>query len=197
MFVPQNLEEIVKKARELKKAGLSTTEISEELKLNGETVLWLLMGREKTVPTDIFVDISNIVKSPERISMLGAILANLVEESGVETELVVATGVSSITLGFAVAVELGVDFCYAKFVGRSVHLNVDECMVEGKKVVVLQDVIAGGALVSAAVEKLRELGADVRLVVTFLNKRGLEEVSGVNVVSLVEMRRIEQAIPSE
>lgn len=190
MTVPQSLEEIVKRARELKKAGFSTTEISEELKLDGETVLWLLMGRERPVPADVFVDMGNIAKSPERISMLGAMLASLVEESGTEVEVVVATGISSIVLGFAVAAELGVNFCYAKLVGDDVRLNVDECMLEGKEVVVLQDVIAGGALVSAAVNKLREVGANVRLVVTFLNKRGLEEVSGVKVISLVEMRSL-------
>lgn len=192
--MPQSIEEIIKRARELKKAGLSTTEISDELKLDGETVLWLLMGKERAAPPDVYVDISQITASPERTSMLGAMLASLVGE-GADVDVVVATGVSSITLGFATAAELGADFCYARPIGETVYLSIDDYRLKGKKAIVVQDVIAGGAVVKAVVDKLKEIGADVRLVVTFLNKRALEEVSGVKVMSLVEMHKIEQAPP--
>lgn len=195
--MPQSLEDLVKRARELKKAGLSVTEISEELKLDGETVLWFLMGREKAPPSDVYIDLSNIVRAPERTSMLGAMLASLIEEVEPNLDAIVASGESSAVLGFAIASELGTELYFAKLVGEKVHLAPEGYPVEGKKVAVVQDIIAGGMLASSTVAKLQELGADVRLVATFLNKRDIEEVAGVKVVSLVGIRKIEQEASAE
>src|SRR3989304_3374186 len=45
----RSLEELSKKARELKEKGLSTYEIADELKVQADTVVWLLL-HQKEVP---------------------------------------------------------------------------------------------------------------------------------------------------
>lgn len=81
----RSLEQLIGKAQELKSRGLTTQEISEELKVQTDTVVWLLLrGKErlrKPTPIDIFVDWSQIGSSVRRLSLAGWALADLARES--------------------------------------------------------------------------------------------------------------------
>ena len=66
----KNIENLMKKATELKAQGLVEGQISEELNVSSETVTWLLTHAEKTSttpgPKDISVDWSS--NRQERLS---------------------------------------------------------------------------------------------------------------------------------
>jgi orotate phosphoribosyltransferase len=47
----RSLEELAKSARELKEKGMSTYEIADELKVQADTVVWLLLHGKEGVKT--------------------------------------------------------------------------------------------------------------------------------------------------
>ncbi|MBO3755396.1 MAG: hypothetical protein FGF53_11080, partial [Candidatus Brockarchaeota archaeon] len=118
-----SLEELVKKAQELKLRGLSTYQIADELKVHPDTVVCLLLrGKErvrKLVPYDVFVDWSPIGSNIRRLSLAGQALADLVRDSigkgeFDEPEVVVSVEGSGMALGVIVAEHLSKPFAAVK-----------------------------------------------------------------------------------
>src|SRR6266545_3398211 len=98
----RSLEELSKKARELKDKGLSTYEIADELKVQADTVVWLLL-HQKEVPKskdnyDVYVNWNPIGSSVRRLTLVGRAMADMVRESvhaGTMEEPEVVVGIES------------------------------------------------------------------------------------------------------
>jgi len=194
-------QELVKRAQQLKSKGLSNYEIADELKVQLDTVVWLLLrGKEratKPVPHDVFVDWSSLGAHGKRLSAVASALADLTRESiragqFDEPEVVVAVEGSGMVMGVAIAKELEKPFAAVRphlearkelpgLVNPSFH------SVRGRKVLVADAVLRAGETHKAAIRTLREAKAKPVVVIVLVNKSGKTKIDGVPLKSLIQI----------
>src|SRR5256714_13377667 len=84
-YAIRSLEELAKKALELKERGMSTYEIADELKVQADTVVWLLLHGKDGVKTrdayDVYVNWNPIGSSVRRLTLVGRAMADIVREA--------------------------------------------------------------------------------------------------------------------
>jgi len=197
-MVPQ---ELVRKAQELKSKGLSNYEIADELKVQPDTVVWLLLkGKERASihpPHDVFVDWSSLASHAKRMAAIANALGDLERES-VRTkdfddpDVIAAVEGSGMVLGLAIAKELDKPFAAVRphrvaqrklpgLVNPSFH------SVEGKKVLIADAVLRAGETHRAAIQTLRKAKAKPVGVIVLVNKSGLAKIDGIPLKSLLQI----------
>lgn len=193
-----NIDELVKKAMELRNKGLRSGEIADELNVSSETATWLLTRPTKEAPKDIFVDWSKIGLSSQRMRYIASALTDMVLESlDEDIDVVVGVALSGIPFASLVADELGAElavFLPSKHrAGQGVKgtFSHNFAQVEGRKCIIIDDVITTGATMQETVEVLEELGAEPLAISVMIDKKGLESVVGVPLHSLIKMGRVE------
>ncbi len=197
----RSLEELSKKARELKEKGLSTYEIADELKVQADTVVWLLLhqkgGLKPNDSYDVYVNWNPIGSSVRRLTLIGRAMADMVRESveaGTMEEPEVVAGIESgaMTLGLIVARSLGKPVAAVrpqrqgekKMAGA---VNPSFASVEGRKVLVVDTILRMGETIRAAIETLEGAKAKPVGIAVLANKSGKESIEGVPLRSLVEL----------
>lgn len=204
----RSLEELAKKARELKEKGLSTYEIADELKVQADTVVWLLLHKEagergtavaqKAKDTyDVYVNWNAIGSSVKRLTLVGEAMADNVREavtSGVMEEPEVVAGIEggAMTLSLIVARSLDkpVAMVRPQRVGEKKiagAVNPSFAPVEGRKVLIVDTIVRLGETIRAAIETLEDVTAKPVGVTVLANKSGKETIDGIPLRSLVEL----------
>jgi len=203
----RSLEELAKKARELKDKGLSTYEIADELKVQADTVVWLLVHKDagergaaapKSKDTfDVYVNWNSIGSSAHRLALIGEAMADNVREaigSGVMEEPEVVAGIEggAMTLCLIVAKTLGKPMAMVRpqRVGEKKiagAVNTSFSPVEGKKVLIVDTIVRLGETIRAAMETLEAVRAKAVGITVLANKSGRENIEGVPLRSLVEL----------
>ena len=198
------LEKLINEAKRLRELGLSTSQIAEELKLQEDTVRWLLLEEKRKrvmAPSDIFVDWTMVSSNPMRLSLIGEALASLVEDGYTtlgmeEPDIIVAVEAEGAPLAAVVSTELGKPLAILKSVysgeERGVSLSPSYPKVDGKKVLLVADVIGSGALLEKAINYLESLKVRVVGVAAFVDRSGLERIMGVPINALVKVLPIKQ-----
>lgn len=199
----RSLEELSKKARELKDKGLSTYEIADELKVQADTVVWLLLhGKEVGGPKakdsyDVYVNWNPIGSSVRRLTLVGRAMADMVREaveSGAMEEPEVVAGIEggAMTLSLIIARSLGKPVAAVrpqrlgeKKVAGAVNPSFSH--VEGRKVLIVDTILRMGETIRAAIETLEAVKAKPVGVTVLANKSGKESIEGVPLRSLVEL----------
>jgi orotate phosphoribosyltransferase len=194
-------QEIVKRAQGLKSKGLSTYEIADELKVQPDTVVWLLLkAKERALkhpPHDVFVDWSSLVSHGKRLTAVAAALGDLLRESVrasemAEPEVIVAIEGSGMVLGAALAKELDKPLAAVRL-KRVVHSKVPGLVspsfhkVSGKKVLIADAVLRAGESHRAAVQILRDAKAKPVGVIVLVNKTGRNKIEGMPLKSLIQI----------
>ncbi len=197
-MVPQ---ELVRRAQELKSKGLSTYEIADELKVQPDTVVWLLLkGKERATkppPRDVFVDWSSLGSHGKRMTAVAGALADLIRESVRaaefdEPDVIVAIEGSGMVLGVAIAKELDKPFAAVR-PHRVAHkklpglVNPSFHSVAGKRVLIADAVLRAGETHRAAIQTLRKARARPVGVIVLVNKSGKTKIDGVPLKSLVQI----------
>jgi orotate phosphoribosyltransferase len=198
-------QELVRKAQELKSKGLSNYEIADELKVQPDTIVWLLLrGKErasKAPPLDVFVDWSSIGSHGKRMSSVAAALADLTHEAIVakefeEPDVIVAIEGSGMVLGVALAKELDKPFAAVR--QRNVRkksrglLNPSFHDVAKKRVLIVDAVLRAGITHRAAVQTLRAAKAKPVGIVVLVNKSGKTKIESVALKSLIQLLPVTQ-----
>jgi orotate phosphoribosyltransferase len=194
-------QELVKRAQGLKSKGLSTYEIADELKVQPDTVVWLLLrGKErasKPVPHDVYVDWSSLGSHGKRMAAIASALADLTRESiraaeFDEPEAVVAIEGSGMVLGVAIAKELDKPFAAVR-PQRDAHrklpglVNPSFHSVKGRRVLIADAVLRAGETHKAAIRTLQEAKAKPVAIVVLVNKSGKTKIEGVPLKSLIQI----------
>ncbi len=204
----KNIDTLMEKAAKLKSEGLVEGQISEELNISRETVTWLLTHAEEKGdtpgPKDISVDWSTIGRNAYRLRYISQALTDMIyeclEESGESVDLVVGIALSGVPLASMVAETMEVDMAiYTPSKQRwSQENNVvmkgsfsaNFANVEGKTCVVVDDVITSGKTLEEAVEMLSMRGARTNAIGVILDKKGIVDIAGVPVRSLLKVIRV-------
>jgi orotate phosphoribosyltransferase len=194
-------QELVRKAQELKSKGLSNYEIADDLKVQPDTVVWLLLrGKERATvhpPHDVFVDWSSLASHAKRLTAIADALADLARESVRaaefdEPDAVVAIEGNGMILGSAIAKELDKPFAAVRpqrvaqkkvpgLVNPSFH------SVAGKRVIIADAVLRAGETHRAAIQTLKKAKAKPVGVIVLVNKSGKTKLDGVPLKSLFQI----------
>lgn len=196
-------QELLKRAQQLNSKGLSTYEIADELKVQPDTVVWLLLrGRERAlrpIPHDVFVDWSSLGSHGKRMEAVASALADLTLQSVRAKEFeapeaVVAIEGSGMVLGVALAKELSKPLAAVRpqregrkrpgLVNPSLH------RVRGRRVLIADAVLRAGITHTAAIRTLREAKAKPVAVVVLVNKSGKTKIAGVPLKSLIQIHAV-------
>ena len=202
-----SLDELIAKAKMLHSEGHSPSQIADELSLSMETVTWLLTQQKDTeAPKDVHIDWTAIAGHADLLQSAACMMLAQYyhDESRSETaaadpepDVVVGIGQSGIPLATLIAAEEGCNFTmyYPKkhAVGEKPKgsLSGSFAKVAGARCLIIDDLITSGNTIREVVDYLRSHGGDPVGICVLFDKRGVREVDGVPVHSLVKISRID------
>lgn len=196
----KSLEALIERAIELKEKGLSEKEIGDELHLSVNTVTWLLVkGRKgEEPPQDVKIGWRSIGVYGNRIGFISATLSDIVleemEKVNADFDSVCGISINGIPYATFVSEELGKELMIYR-PGEARHrgggaFSSNYAGVEGKKVVIVDDVLSSGDTIKGAIADIQECGGTAVLAVVMVNKTEHDHVDGVPLRALVRARTI-------
>lgn len=185
-----SIEELKTIATNLRKDGLNSQQIADELSLSQDTIAWLLTGTNtEQRPTDVRIGWRTIGVRPARITAIGNIMADVVIEEFDESEIVVGISINGIAFAHEVAQALDVEVAIHRNVdgepGAGALSNKYGQVGGGKKVVIIDDVLSSGVTMSQTIAAIRAAGGEVVLALVLVNKTVRNEIDNVPLRGLI------------
>ena len=185
-----SIEELKTIATNLRKDGLNSQQIADELSLSQDTIAWLLTGTNtEQRPTDVRIGWRTIGVRPARITAIGNIMADVVIEEFDEAEIVVGISINGIAFAHEVAQALDVEVAIHRNVdgepGAGALSNKYGQVGGGKKVVIIDDVLSNGVTMSQTISAIRAAGGEVVLALVLVNKTDRNEIDNVPLRGLI------------
>jgi orotate phosphoribosyltransferase len=204
----KNIDDLMQSAVELADRGLSKGAIADELNVSRETASWLIERSETTAgvetpkqaggPEDIHVDWSAIGSSSDRLYDVCAAMADLLPGEGVD--LTIGIEKAGVPLATAISRELETDF--GTYAPRKHQWNDDDmedldgtfsrnfAQMQDRECYVVDDTITTGTTMTETVDSIRAKGGEPVACIVLVDKKGIDEISGVPVHSLVQVIRV-------
>jgi orotate phosphoribosyltransferase len=204
----KNVDDLIEGARELADRGLSKGEIADELNVSRETASWLVERSGRSTPAaraaggphDIHVDWSAVGRDSTRLTHVGRAMADLLGKRGEDVDLTIGIEKAGAPLATTVARELESDLgTYAprkhqwddddiEDLGGSFSRNFSQ--IRERECYVVDDTITSGTTMTETVEAIRAEGGEPVACCVLADKRGVEEIEGVPVYSLLQVIRV-------
>jgi len=209
----KNIDDLIDSAAELAEGGLSKGEIADELNVSKETASWLVSRSGATAttttaqksqsPHDIHVDWSAIGRDSARLTHVGRAVADLLSKQGEEVDLTIGIEKAGAPIATTVARELDTDLgTYAPSKHQWDDSESEELSgsfsrnfagIRDRECYVVDDTITSGTTMTETVEAVRDRGGEPVACAVLTDKRGVEEIEGVPVYSLVQVLRVGQS----
>jgi orotate phosphoribosyltransferase len=203
----KNVDDLIESANELAGQGLSNGEIADELNVSRETASWLVDRGEGSDTTaressdaleDIHVDWSALGRDSTRLADIGHAMADLL--GGEDVDLVVGIEKAGTPLATTVALELDADLAaYAPRKHQWEEGDIDDLSgsfsrnfaeIRGRDCYVIDDTITSGTTMTETIDAITEEGGTPVGCGVLVDKRGVEELEGVPVKSLLQVIRV-------
>ena len=186
----KSLEELYSRAMELKNKGMSDKEISTELHLSVNTITWLLSKDLKgSRISDTKIGWRSIGVFGNRIEKIAEVMADIVTEEVPDDEI---TSIMGITINGIPYATMMSDLLERELIVYRPHPSGKEGLfssnfagVNGKKVVIVDDVISTGETMKRTIDDVRNKGGEVSLCIVLVSKLTTDEINGVRVRSLI------------
>jgi len=200
VYKMKGIESIIEKALSLKAKGLTDKEIGDELHLSPTTISWLLTRNVKgeKPPSDIKIGWRSVGVYPHRIEHLANIMSDIIlEEIGDksnEIDSIVGIALNGIPFATLIGRELHKELIIFRPTGDPKtpgSFSSNYAGIEGKNVVIVDDVLGTGDSVKETITALKENGAVPKLTVVVLNKTDNDEIKGVRLRALFRARNLE------
>ena len=201
-------QKLIQKAQELRQHGFTTGEIADELNVSMDTARWLTLQKTEEVkaeaPVDFAINWKSIGGNSNRLSYVSGALSDMALSHG-DVDTVVGVAVSGIPFATVMADLIedmaGEDTSLAIFHPHKHRKDADEsddegtmstnfANVEGKKVVIVDDVITSGKTAKEVIHTVKDLGGEPTCVTVLIDKAGLSEIEGIPVESLIKVSRL-------
>lgn len=200
-------EKLINKAQELRQHGFTTGEIADELNVSMDTARWLTLQKaeEKTeAPIDFAINWKSIGGNSTRLSYVSGALSDMALSHG-DADTIVGIAVSGVPFATVMADFIedmtGLDTSLAIYHPNKHRKDVDSTddegtistnfgTVEGKKVVIVDDVITSGKTAREVIHTVKDLGGEPTCVTVLIDKAGLSEIEGIPVESLIKVSRL-------
>src|SRR5699024_923242 len=204
----KNVDDLIESANELAGQGLSNGEIADELNVSRETASWLVDRGEGSDTTtresssdaleDIHVDWSALGRDSTRLSDVGHAMADLLGDPDVD--LVVGIEKAGTPLATTVALELGADLAaYAPRKHQWEEGDIEDlsgsfsrnfAASRGRECYIVDDTITSGTTMNETIDAIEAEGGTPVGCGVLVDKRGVEELDGVPVESLLQVIRV-------
>lgn len=209
----KNVDDLIESAAQLAAQGLSKGEIADELNVSRETASWLVERSDSGTdthatpqpkpsggPHDIHVDWSVLGRDSTRLSHTAAAMADLLKKQGEEIDLTIGIEKAGAPLATSVAHKLDTDLgTYAPRKHQWEEGDIDElggtfsrnfAAIRDRECYVVDDTITSGTTMSETIEAIREEGGKPVACCVLVDKKGVDEVEGVPVHSLINVVRV-------
>ena len=201
-------QKLIQKAQELREHGFTTGEIADELNVSMDTARWLTLQKAEEIKTDAPVDFAinwkSIGGNSTRLSYVSGALSDIALTHG-EADVICGIAVSGIPFATVMAEFIedmtGLDTALAIFHPNKHRKDDDHSddegtistnfgTVEGKKVIIVDDVITSGKTAKEVIHTIKDLGGEPTCVTVLIDKAGLSEIEGIPVESLIKVSRL-------
>jgi orotate phosphoribosyltransferase len=205
----KNIDDLTESAAELAEGGFSKGEIADELNVSKETASWLV-EQSDTQPTatdtpaaaspgDIHVDWNAIGRDSNRLYHVGAAMADLLSKQGEEVDLTVGVEKAGAPLATTVSRELDTDL--GTYTPSKHQWDGDDgdlrgsfsknfAAIRNRECYLVDDTITSGSTMTETIEAVRDQGGEPVACVVLTDKRGVSDINGVPVYSLVQVLRV-------
>ena len=178
------------KVEEFRERGLNTQQIADELSLSQTTVQWLSASDYEVdeKPLDVKVGWRSIAVKGERIETVSYIFCDIIEEMvGDEVDTIVGVSINGIAFAQAISSTLDLEMSVVRSINEDVggHLSEVYASVEGKRVIIVDDVYSSGRTMKKTASDLSAVGADVKMCMVLVNKSWDDDVDGVPMRALI------------
>lgn len=207
----KNVDDLIESAAELAQGGLSKGEIADELNVSRETASWLIerSGVDEATPTatkqiggphDIHVDWSAFGRDSLRLSYAGAAMADLLSKEGNGVDLTVGIEKAGIPLATSIARDLDTDLStYTPRKHQWEEGDIEDlegtfsrnfATIRDRECYIVDDIVTSGTTMTETINAVRDRGGEPIACVVLVDKRGVEELEGVPVHSLLQVIRV-------
>jgi len=134
-------------------------------------------------------DVKKII-SFEKINENCLLIEDILEEEiGDDVDTIVGISINGIAFAQAIGGQLDLDLAVSRSISEDGGGHISEVFadVEGKRCVVVDDVLSGGTTMTKTVNNLRAAGAEVKLCMVLANKSHRNEIEGVPLRGLVRV----------
>ena len=185
-----SVDELRGKVEEFRERGLNTQQIADELSLSQTTVQWLSASDYEVdeKPLDVKVGWRSIAVKGERIEAVSYIFCDIIEEMvGDEVDTIVGVSINGIAFAQAISSTLDLEMSVVRSINEDVggHLSEVYASVEGKRVIIIDDVYSSGRTMKKTASDLSAAGADVKMCMVLVNKSWDDDVDGVPLRALI------------
>jgi len=196
-----SLDNMAKKAKELKEKGHANREISQEMHLSQATVEWLLAKQatdnfNEQLPPDVKVGWRTIGVSGSRINSIAEIMADVIleeqEKQGFEFDMVAGLTNNGIPLATMISDLLGVDFGMIRPSREGTEINYasNYAGLEDKHIILVDDVISTGSTAKEAINFIRKSKGNPVLTMVLINKKADNVIENVPLRALIRARPV-------
>ena len=191
-MMTSSVDDLRATVEELRSKGLNTQQIADEMSLSQTTIKWLSSGGggSEDRPDDIRVGWRSIAVKAGRIEAISYVFCDILEEEiGDDVDTIVGISINGIAFAQAIGGQLDLDLAVSRSISEDGGGHISEVFadVEGKRCVVVDDVLSGGTTMTKTVNNLRAAGAEVKLCMVLANKSHRNEIEGVPLRGLVRV----------
>ncbi|KZX14553.1 orotate phosphoribosyltransferase-like protein [Methanobrevibacter curvatus] len=204
-------QKLIKKAHDLRNRGFTTGEIADQLNVSMDTVRWLTIQKisdetHENAPLDVAINLNRLGGSSSRLRYVAAALSDMTLEHG-DADVVVGIAISGIPFATMMAdflqFEEGIQSSLAVFHPIKHRKGEEEqdnkngtfsenfACVQGKRAIIVDDVITSGRTIKDVIAELNKFGATPVCVAVLIDKKGINEIEGVPVESLIHVNRLD------
>jgi len=185
-----SVDELRSKVEEFRESGLNTQQIADELSLSQTTVQWLSASDYEVdeKPLDVKVGWRSIAVKGERIEAVSYIFCDIIEEMvGEDVDTIVGVSINGIAFAQAISSTLDLEMSVVRSINEDIggHLSEVYASVEGKRVIIIDDVYSSGRTMKKTASDLSAAGADVKMCMVLVNKSWDDDVDGVPLRALI------------
>ena len=185
-----SVDELRSKVDEFRESGLNTQQIADELSLSQTTVQWLSASDYEVdeKPLDVKVGWRSIAVKGERIEAVSYIFCDIIEEMvGDEVDTIVGVSINGIAFAQAISSTMDLEMSVVRSINEDVsgHLSQVYAGVEGKRVIIIDDVYSSGRTMKKTASDLSAAGAEVKMCMVLVNKSWDDDVDGVPLRALI------------
>lgn len=185
-----SVDELRTKVEEFRSSGLNTQQIADELSLSQTTVQWLSASdyEVEEKPLDVKVGWRSIAVKGERIEAVSHIFCDIIDEMvGDEIDTIVGVSINGIAFAQAISSIMDLEMSVVRSINEEVggHLSEVYAGIEGKRIIIVDDVYSSGTTMRKTAAGLKASGADVKMCMVLVNKSWDDDVDGVPLRALI------------
>ena len=185
-----SVDELRSKVEEFRTRGLNTQQIADELSLSQTTVQWLSASDYEVddKPLDVKVGWRSIAVKGDRIEAVSYIFCDIIDEMvGEDVDTIVGVSINGIAFAQAISATLDLEMAVVRSINEDVsgHLSEVYASIDGKRVIIVDDVYSSGTTMQKTASDLKASGADVKMCMVLVNKSWDDDVDGVPLRALI------------